>query len=220
MNGEALQAKPYPHGLSYLETADRRTVLGPGLRLSFSWTGDRWSHALEVGGQAPVEVARSVESDAQRDDPARVVSPAYQEIREHPFAEGVRVLLTGQATPHHFSAVVTVRREENGVMVEFDIADRCREPVAALGSTYLVPLGSSDLVDGTPGRAAWSGEALGDGRLEFTAEGCGTLSLAEAGRRASRVQALASIDPTVRTHRLLYRWRWSPPAPRSAAGVS
>ena len=94
-----------------------------------------------------------------------------------------------------------------GAPVDFDLA-----PVAALAATYLAPLGSSDLVDGGPRLVAWSGEALKNGRLEFAPDGQGTVSLAEAGRCASRVKALAAVDPGARTHRLLYRWHWSPPA--------
>lgn len=217
MNPEVLQANPH-HGLRYVVSDVRRTIAAPGVQLIFSWLGDRWGHALVIGNDAGAadpsrELARSVESDADRDDPARVVSPAYQELREHPFDDGIRVLLTGQATPHHFSAVVTVRCAGGGIAFEFDVADRCRGHVAALGATYLVPLGSSDLADGTAQRVAWRSEGLGQGRvLEFASDGPACVSLAEAGRRASRVQALASIEPRERTHRLVYQWRWLSPA--------
>ncbi|WP_406697080.1 hypothetical protein V5E97_39455 [Singulisphaera sp. Ch08] len=216
MSGDSLSSAAQA-GLTYVETEDRRTIAALGFRLTFFRVEDRWSHALAVDGESGpagseglVEV---VEGDPDRDDRTRVVSPTYQEVQEHAVPEGICLLLTGQSTPHHFSAVVTARLEANGVTIEFDVADRCREPVVTLGAMYLVRLGSSDLIDAGTGRITWEGNALGAGRLEFVADDPASVSLSEAGRRASRVQALARIVPTERTQRLLYRWRWSPSAP-------
>jgi hypothetical protein len=207
---EILRAMPQP-GFQFEEAEHRGVLSAPGLRLSFSRVGDRWTHVLEVGdGDGALAVASAVEGDPDRDDPARVVSPSYQEIRPHAFDGGVRALLTGQSSPHHFSAVVTARRDGEGVAVEFDVADRCRRPVAALAGTYLVRLGSGALVDASPGRIVWGGDVLGSGRLEFSAEGPGSVSLGEAGRRAARVQAIALVVPITFTHRFVYRWRWTP----------
>ena len=36
-----------------------------------------------------------------------------------------------------------------------------------------------------------------------------SLTLAEAGRQAARVQVLAAIQPGSFTHRLRYRWCWT-----------
>jgi hypothetical protein len=141
-----------------------------------------------------------------------VISPAYQEIHEHPVTGGIRVLLTGQSTPHHFSAVITAYAELEGFLIAFDVADRCRQPVEAIAATYLVRLGSSDLMDAGPGRVVWGGESLHHGRLEFEADDPATAALSEAGRRASRVQVLARLVPATATHRLGYRWRWIPGA--------
>jgi hypothetical protein len=208
---------PSHAGLDYVEAEDRRTIAALGLRLTFFRVGERWSHSLEVGeGTGPIladGLAEVVESDPDRDDRSRVVSPTYQDVQEHPLPGGIRLLLTGQSTPHHFSAVVTARRDAAGVTIEFDVADRCREPVTTLGAMYLVRLGSSELIDAGTDRVAWEGETLGAGRLQFAADDPASVSLAEAGRRAARVQALARIVPTERTQRLLYRWRWSPSAP-------
>jgi hypothetical protein len=195
---------------------DRQFRVAPGLRLEFHKAGERWTHQLSLGAGADEPphlalLAATVESDPERDDPARVVSPVYQDLQDHPAPEGERALLTGQSTPHHFSAVVTVGRGGPIAVVSFDIADRCRAPIAVLAATYLVPLGSSALESAGPEGILWGGAALGLGRLEFKAGGGGTVALAEAGRQAVRVQALARLDPTTHTQRLLYSWRWTPP---------
>ncbi|SIO66136.1 hypothetical protein SAMN05444166_7972 [Singulisphaera sp. GP187] len=220
MSGDSLSSAAHA-GLTYVETEDRRTIAALGFRLSFFRIGERWSHALAIGpegGPAELEgLAEVVEGEPDRDDRMRVVSPTYQEVHEHAVPDGICLLLTGQSTPHHFSAVVTARRDADGVTVEFDVADRCREPVVTLGAMYLVRLGSSDLSDAGTGRIVWEGDALGTGRLEFAADDPSSASLSEAGRRASRVQALARIVPTERTQRLCYRWRWSPAAPAVTA---
>jgi hypothetical protein len=199
-------------GFKFVTGEDRQKILAPGVRLTFLRAGDRWSHALAVGDgdqNLLAGIAESVESDPDRDDPARVVSPAYQEVQPH-FAEGnVCALLTGQSTPHHFSAVVTARSTGEVIVIEFDVADRCRALVSALASTYLVRLGPGALIDAGSHRIVWQGDELGRGRLEFLAEAPNCLSLAEAGRQASRVQAIARIDPSTFTQRLGYRWRWT-----------
>jgi hypothetical protein len=96
-------------------------------------------------------------------------------------------------------------------VVDVDIADRCRAAIDALAATYLIQLGSSDLVEADPRRIVWRGPGLGQGRLEFTTGGEHQVALAEAGRQATRVQALARIVPTTYTQRLFYSWRWTPP---------
>jgi hypothetical protein len=169
---------------------------------------DRWTHGLYL---APLgKIAQAVEGDAGRDDPARVVSPVYQDFQNHPLEAGVCTLLTGQATPHHFSAVVTARRDGPTYALEFDIADRCRAPIEFLGATYVVALGSSDLLEFNHARIVWGGDRLGNGRLEFTTGGVDDVALAEAGRQATRVQALARLVPSTYTQRLFYSWRWTP----------
>ncbi len=209
---------PHP-GLQLEEAEDRCSIVASGLRLIFATLGARWTHALTIGdgaGRDLLEVACAAESDPDRSDPARVVSPSYQEVQPQAFDGGVRMLLTGMSVPHHFSAVVTARRNGDGpvagVVIEVDVADRCRAPIAVLAATYLVRLGSGTLLDAGPDRVIWGGGPLGQGRLEFTTEGGpDTVALAEAGRQAARVQALARLQPTTFTQRLLYQWRWTPP---------
>jgi hypothetical protein len=153
---------------------------------------------------------RTVEGDPERDDPARVVSPVYQDIENHPVQGGVCLLLTGQAAPHHFSAVVTARRDGASYLIETDIADRCRAPVEVLAATYVLSLSSDELIDAGPERIVWGGGRLGRSRLEFSSRGVDDIALAEAGRTATRVQALARLVPTTYTQRLYYCWRWTP----------
>ena len=210
--------------IKFVTGEDRQAIVAPGLRLTFRRTGHRWAHALAIGvddgeGEGDGEgeprrfdgIAATVEGEPSRDNPARVVSPAYQDVQPH-FADGhVCALLTGQSTPHHFSAVVTARCVGPDVSIAVDVADRCREPVEVLAATYLVQLGSSDLIDAGPERVVWGGDALGQGRLEFTTTGgVDSVALSEAGRRATRVQAIARLVPSTHTRRLFYCWRWTP----------
>jgi hypothetical protein len=190
-------------GITIEEGGDRHTVVTPRLRLTFQWAGDRWSHTLEWTGPA---IVRSVESDPQReyDEPALVISPAYQQVGFQKNDASVQALLVGQAGSHHFSAAFTVQESPRETIVEVDVADRCREPVEALACTYTVGLTSSELVDADSSRIVW--ECTG-GRITLeAAEPRALLTLAEAGRGATRVQAAASIRPGTATHRWAYRW--------------
>lgn len=195
--------------MSGLDTTDDfRRIAVRGLALEFRWDGDRWSHDLILDPDgAAVRVARSFELAPDHVQPDRVVSPSYQDLHLHEGDGPPRFLLVGQAGPHHFSAVFTVSESEGGALVEVDVADRCRSAVSGLGATYVVDLPSGDLREADAGRLAWEpGTAAGS--LMFEAVGPTRLAFAEAGRRATRAQADAPIDPADRTHRLAYRWRW------------
>jgi len=184
------------------------------LAVVFDWAGDRWSHRLEFGGTTLRIEASAVESDASRDAPARIVSPVYQEIHRHRLAgqTGLCCLSTGLVFQHHFSAVVTLAVDAvqpEMLLLEFDVADRCRTQVEALAATYLVTIDSSELADADPHRIVWTGGRLGKARLELTTAPPATLALAEAGSQAKRVQVVAQIDPETFTHRIFYRWCWT-----------
>lgn len=180
---------------------DRKSVVLSGLRVEFLWVEDRWSHALKVG-----EDRRIVLSVEGGDDPSRVVSPAYQQFHWH--EDGGEAMLIGQSGPHTFSAVFRLSASEAGAVLSVDLADRCREPVNALACTYVADLNSGNLDSADSASIVWS---LGEpaGRLSLDSEGSTTLSLAEAGRRGTQVQALGAIDPEALTHRLAYRWSWT-----------
>lgn len=210
---------------NWQQTDDRFVINGPGGRVTFVRTDERWTHHLalqtgpEVGAEA-IPLVSTVEAEPGREDPTWVLSPVYQELQRHEFIgdhiRGVCVLLTGHMHQHHFSASVSLYRDQEvkeSIVLEIDVADRCRTPVSALAATYLVCLGSSALADAGHHSIIWSGSAqaaeLGSRRLELRCDSSSSVALGEAGRNATRVQILASIDPTVFTHRLRYRWRWS-----------
>ena len=199
-------------------------IVAGAFRLAFTWLGDRWVHSLEFQGpNVPSHrvLAISVEGDPDRDDPARVVSPAYQDLQFQEAGSTWQALLVGQSGPHHFSAVFEVEQRfpaevpdqtrpgrPQEVFVRVDVADRCRSAVQALASTYTVDASSSELVDAQPTIAAWD---LGPHQLTVVstrAWGPTELAIAEAGRRATQVQAFVRLDPTDVTHRFQYLWHW------------
>jgi hypothetical protein len=209
---------------TWQQTEDRCVINGPRARITFARIDDRWTHHLAFRAESSagddfVALVSTIEAEPDGGDPARIVSPVYQELQRHEFAgdhvRGICVLLTGHLHQHHFSAAVTLFRDQESerfVVLEIDVADRCRAPVSVLAATYLVRLGSSELADAGPHVITWSVPAPDAGSgpkgLELRCDSPGTVALAEAGRNATRVQALAAIDPAVYTHRLRYRWRW------------
>jgi hypothetical protein len=199
---------------SWVASDDRAILSGSGLQVSFARIGDGWTHALELPPEHVSAVARAVESDPERDHPARVVSPLYQELHRHELlpGPGLCVLLTGRLFQHHFSAAVYLRMDpaaDECLVLDFDVADRCRAPVESLAATYLVRLDSGALQDADPHRIVWDPPGQVRSRLELIAEPPHTLALAEAGRQAARVQVLATLVPGTFTQRLRYRWRWT-----------
>jgi hypothetical protein len=189
-----------------VQTDDELTFVAPPLRLTFRWDGRRWSHELAVSGRT---VASSLEWEPGRDDPARVISPSYQQLSFQESEGGRQGLLVGQWGHHHGSAVFGVNEAASGVVVDVDVAVRSRAPLLALASTYLVDLTSSDLTDAGPSSVVWEfAPAPAGGWLRFEADEPWRVGLAEAGRRATRVQATAEVAPTTATHRLRYRWNW------------
>jgi hypothetical protein len=196
---------------SWTESDDRAVMSAPGFQVTFVRNGARWTHRLELDG---VEVVLAVENDSDRDDPARVVSPVYQEVQHHRLLDGPGLcgLLTGQLAQHHFSASVKLFRDveqPDRLVVDIDVADRCRAPVESLAATYLVRLDSGALADASPRMIAWNPFDPSRARLELDVESPSVLALAEADRHATSVQALAVIRPGTFTHRLRYRWFWT-----------
>lgn len=202
-------------------SGDRFVIRGPLARITLLRTADRWTHELALGpgvdADATPPLIQTEETAPDHADPTRIVSPVYQELQRHLFAgdggRGICVLLTGHLFQHHFSAAVSFSRDPadpRRIVLDVDLADRCRAPVASLAATYLVRLGGGDLADANDTSVTWS--VAGLDRLELTCDIPGRLALAEAGRTATRVQALAGLHPTLFTHRLRYRWRWLAPA--------
>ena len=125
----------------------------------------------------------------------------------------VQALLVGQSGPHHFSAVFTVaERGRRRSSIEVDVADRCRAPVEALASTYLVdarvratwstpsPTGIAwDLDARRPARASRPTRRRERRRWPRPA----------GGPRGSRRMA-ADRPGRSRPIGCVYRWRWTP----------
>lgn len=203
------------------QTDDRVEFHGPDWRISVRRRGDRWIHGLSFGDFDPVEIERwplisSVESDRDAQDPTRVASPVYQELRRRDAADSdarnVQFLLTGKHFHHDFSAVLTVGPDpdEPGVIVaDFDVLDRCLGEVNSLAATYLVRLDSGALETADSESIVWTGGPLGAGSLTFRVDRGASLALAEAGRHSSRVQALAQLKADSLTHQLRHQWRWA-----------
>jgi hypothetical protein len=201
-------------GFYWDQTEDRADMCGPGLRLAFARTGVLWTHSLVLPGEDVFVIARAVETDPERDDPGRVISPVFQDIQRHQSAlgSGLCLLLTGTLYKHHFSAVISLGHDPDrpdGLMLDVDVADRCRSPVENLAATYTVGLDSGKLARAGPEAITWENVGASLGRLDIEAVAPSTLVLAEAGRSATRVQVLAAIQPGSFTHRLHYRWRWT-----------
>lgn len=186
---------------------DQVRLRGPGLGAVFRKFNDCWREGIL--GSA---VAQSlVLPDANR---ARVAHPVYQEVQLHGAAVGPRLclLLTGSSFDHHFSAAVTLSADPDDAaspLLEFDVADRCRSAVESLAATYVVGLDSGALVSADRARIVWEVGSAFRGRLELRAGPGSSLAMAEAGRHATRVQIVATIEPAVFTHRLRYGWRWT-----------
>jgi hypothetical protein len=196
------------------ETPDRTEMCSPGLRMVFARKDTFWTHSVVLPRDDGVEIARAIDFDPDRDDPSRVVSPVYQEIQRHENSIGsaLCLLLTGTFFKHHFSAVVTLGADPDRtdwLTLEIDVADRCRTAVECLAATYTVKLDSGALADAGPHAIIWENVGRSHCRLELIAIAPSTLALAEAGRNATRVQALAAIQTGSYTHRLHYRWRWT-----------
>jgi hypothetical protein len=198
----------------WAEAPDRTDMCGLGMRVAFTRVGPLWAHSLFVSRADGLALVQTVDNDPEHGDPARVVSPVYQEIRRHECVQdaGRCLLLTGTYFQHHFSAAVTLgidpERPDSPVL-DVDVADRCRARVGALAATYTVRLDSGALKDASPQAIIWDVLGPDVGRLELVAIAPGTLALAEAGRNATRVQVLAAIESGSFTHRLRYRWRWT-----------
>jgi hypothetical protein len=204
---------------------DRRLIVAGAFRLVFSWAGERWVHSLEHQGRGAAShrvLALSTEGDPDRDDPTRVVSPTYQDLQFQEDGAKIQALLVGQSGPHHFSAVFDVEQRfphavtgwpyadpSHDILIKVDVADRCRGPIEALASTYTVDANSSDMIIAAQNIVEWD---IGVNRLGLVTDHGGPTQVAwaEAGRRATRVQALASIDRAKATQRFQYLWHWDP----------
>lgn len=195
------------------QSDDLMTIRTPTVRVALRLVGDRWVHEI-----APVDappLLASIESGTD-DDPARVVSPVYQEVQHHAFDDDerrIRLLLTGLNHRHHFSAVLTVAVDDHGATtIEFDVADRCRDAVSSLAATYEVLLGVGDLSDAADHQVRWTGPT---GSLVLRSSDGSRIVLADKGPRATQSQILAPLAAEGFTHRLRYGWTWASASDRT-----
>jgi hypothetical protein len=163
----------------------------------------------------------ATDSSNQDFDPAlasRIDNPVYQEIVPHELSAelgpGLCTLLTGSCFNHHFSAVFSLYRDPEALeclVLDVDIADRCRGPVEKLAASYIVS------GRGGPARArrssassvAWDGADRSRGVLELIAQPPATIEISNSSSVDVRAQIRAKVDPQSYTQRLRYRWRWT-----------
>lgn len=194
------------------ETDQARAIATRDVRLRFLWNGQRWTHAVEIGPERSV-FAESVEGDPDRDDPARVVSPTYQELRFQTDGPRTMALLVGRSGPHHFSAVFTVQEfsvddvDTRRAVVEVDLADRCRSPITALACTYQVVAKPLDLISGDHEYLTWRSGIPTPESVRLGATD-GRVSVSESGRRGNLVQINAQLNLEQMTQRLIYFWHF------------
>jgi hypothetical protein len=189
-------------------SSGHEAIIAPCLQLRFEWREDHWKHEMvSTGLSAAIPRVWSLDGGFERDS-TRVGGPVYQQLHVRPDPSGVvRALLVGQSGPHHFSAAFTIEETTDGVVVDVDVADRCRSPVEALGATYLIEASEGEMAH-SAGSATLSWHHP-ESRLVFEAEPPARIVAEEASFGTIRLQALAAIDPSEQTHRFRYRWRWS-----------
>ncbi len=200
------------------ESDDEKSIVTPNCRLVFRRIGERWVHSIEVGtGLERCVFAQTVEADPDRDDYRQVVSPTYQDLHFQNDERGTHALLVGQYGPRHFSAAIQVayregRRPEDHTpgpaftTIEVDVAERCRERIEVLASTYTIP--SSDLRD----KGVWEVSAqgwVGQAALILNTSQSpeARVVLSQESARTFRVQIVRTLLPSQSGSRLVYRWQ-------------
>lgn len=215
---------------------DVRAIVTPDLRLVFRWTGDRWTHALEVRDESGwTTFAEAVEAAPEQDDPARVVSPTYQDLQFHQGDRETQALLVGSFGPHHFSAVFGLRSPAFGrgrvrlTMLSVEVADRCRSEIRSLACTYRLRTPPSttfelpvppEFRDAISPHVGWTlprsfgtitvGLALAGGKKPHD-----RLVISEAGRDGLMAQVDARLIPGHSTQRCDYVWVFASPDDRA-----
>jgi hypothetical protein len=117
----------------YLDAVNSR---GMGVRVTFEWTRDRYSHTIYGIRKGHADaVANSVEDERFDEWP---LSPPIQELRESLDSAGQRtLLLMGSAAYGHWSATARVEHfDAENPYVEFDVAVRLHRSPAYLGVAY------------------------------------------------------------------------------------
>ncbi len=127
---------------------------------------------------------------------------------------GLCALLTGSCFNHHFSAVFSLFHDPEmpeRMVLDVDIADRCRGPVEKLAATYFIsgPARRARASQSLVCSVAW--EAVDQSRvvLELIAEAPATVEISDSRSGQVRAEIRAQVDPATHTQRLRYRWRWT-----------
>jgi hypothetical protein len=214
---------------SYQQLAEGEPVMcAPGLHVAFQReSGIQHSlrltggHSAAAGailrpGQLVVSVAPA--NAVGPGDPVCLLNPVYQELVRHELpverGPGLCLLLTGAAHKHHFSAVFLLQSDQAmppRIVLDVDVADRCRTPEETLAATYLVHHDEQEPLLAEPGshRIAWRGGRLGQGMLELLARPPSVITTPQQCRSFTSVRVEARTDPRTFTHRLHYSWRWT-----------
>jgi hypothetical protein len=210
----------------WFEQAESETPLlrGPGVGVVFS-RARGFSHLLRVANgasAAPIELdpgivqAASVPNEENvLFDGRRIGNPLYQELvpheQGHDRGRGVCALLTGSCFNHHFSGVYSLGWDQDAperIVLDVDVADRCRGPVEKLAATYIV---SGALVAIEPETASANSLIfrVDRGLLELVAVPPAIIDPPSSFGGGIRIQIQARIDPQTHTQRLHYCWRWA-----------
>jgi hypothetical protein len=148
----------------------------------------------------------------------RIDNPVYQEVVPHGFAgetgTGLLALLTGSCLNHHFSAVFSLYCEPEAagcIVLDVDVADRCRGPVEKLAATYVIGAKSFGVEPKhvSAHSVEWRSEDPQHGRIALIAIPFATVDLRTSSSGEMCVQIQARIDPESHTQRLRYRWRFT-----------
>ena len=198
------------------ESGLKQSIVTSSVRLTFSWSGDRWVHSLELPGKSGQSslLMQSVDHTA---DPEAPTPPAYQQLHLQREGDSFLAMLVGQSGPHHFSAAFTIREDAKRlVSIEADIADRrsgTGGPSGPLACTYEVALPVGEIEAGDESLIQWNSPAH-TGRLSLLGAqgvvGQSIVSLAERGVSRSLVQFVSLQSGASSTVRCGYRWTWEP----------
>jgi hypothetical protein len=205
------------------EGLDECSIFSPSFRLRFRWLGDRWTHALEAGEPGCRSLLVEAFEEDPRDDPARVSSPTFQELRFTRDGESVHALLVGRCGRHHFAADFAARELElDGwrlTQLQIDLADRCRADVASLASSYRTRVPCSRLLQLSPHAVFWWSDTGQPKVALFSPPADPTASLAAPCpsmadswiqlRDAAHRGALIAIEARVSSQRDTQRWAYS-----------
>ncbi len=213
---------PEPSGLEF-EQDDRRLALThrrSGLLLVFQFQGNVWTHSLgRISPSNPDQATAllAVEAPPGAAPDTMPPSPSFQELHYDPAQQPHQVLLVGKFGPHHYSAVFSINEvtrldlENESVLLDIDIADRCQKPVPVLSSTYAARSGAT-LAEGHEHSVSF--RFTGTDQEFFRAETAPPVAIQVQPRSrngGALIQFTTTPDPASRTHRLRFALRFPIP---------